>query len=172
MATKKQDKKDIINLFLAQELNAKEKRELVEMLIDEQITINIEKEQEENITFGDKIADKFSAFAGSWKFIIGFSLFLLSWILVNGILLTKSLDPFPFILLNLLLSCIAALQAPIIMMSQNRQAKKDSLRNQNDYRIDLKSELLLEELYNKITILIKNQNKIIKYVETKEKKNN
>ena len=76
--------------------------------------------------------------------------------------LWDNVDPYPFILLNLLLSCIAALQAPIIMMSQNRQAKKDSLRNQNDYRTDLKSELILEELHDHIEILIANQKKIIK----------
>ncbi|MBR6113221.1 MAG: DUF1003 domain-containing protein, partial [Bacilli bacterium] len=79
-------------------------------------------------------------------------------------------DPYPFILLNLLLSCLAALQAPIIMMSQNRQAKKDTLRNQNDYRTDLKSELILEDLHDDINKLIKNQNKIIKYIEEKDNK--
>lgn len=96
------------------------------MLVDEQITINIEKE-EENMTMGDKITDKFSEFVGSRRFIIGFSIFLISWMLLNGLILSKSFDLFPFILLNLLLSCIAALQAPIIMINQNRQAKKDSL---------------------------------------------
>ena len=80
----------------------------------------------------------------------------------------SAIDPYPFILLNLVLSCIAALQAPIIMMSQNRQAKKDSLRNQNDYQVDLKSELILEDLHDDIRKLINNQNKIIKYIEEKE----
>ena len=163
-------KKEIVNMLLAQDLNDKDENDLFEMLVDEQISINVEKEEEEKMTFGDKIADKFSEFAGSWRFIIGFSLFLILWMLLNGKILDKSFDPFPFILLNLLLSCIAALQAPIIIMSQNRQAKKDSLRNQNDYRIDFKSELLLEDLHDKITILIKNQNKIIKYIEKDNKK--
>lgn len=167
-------KKEIVNMLLAQDLNDKEESDLLEMLVDEQITINIEKEEEEKMTMGDKIADKFSEFVGSWRFIIGFSIFLISWMLLNGLILSKSFDPFPFILLNLLLSCIAALQAPIIMMSQNRQAKKDGLRNQNDYRTDLKSELILEDLHDKINKLINNQNKIIKYVEenTKKKTNN
>ena len=80
----------------------------------------------------------------------------------------KAIDPYPFILLNLVLSCIAALQAPIIMMSQNRQAKKDSLRNQNDYQVDLKSELILEDLHDDIKKLINNQEKLIKYIEEKE----
>lgn len=166
---KKNPKNEIVTMLLSKNRNAKEERELIEMLIKEKLAINVEKEEEEKMTFGDKIADKFSAFAGSWKFIIGFSLFLLAWMILNGIILVKSFDPFPFILLNLVLSCIAALQAPIIMMSQNRQSKKNSLRNQNDYRTDLKSELILEDLHEKISILIKNQNKIIKYINQNTK---
>ena len=112
------------------------------------------------MTKGDRLADKLTEIAGSWSFIIGFSLFLLFWIILNGVILIKAVDPYPFILLNLVLSCIAALQAPIIMMSQNRQAKKDSLRNQNDYKIDLKSELILEELHDKMDLLLERQEKI------------
>ena len=85
-----------------------------------------------------------------------------------NVYLWDNVDPYPFILLNLLLSCIAALQAPIIMMSQNRQAKKDSLRNQNDYRTDLKSELILEQLHDHIELIISNQRKIIKKLEEKD----
>ena len=135
--------------------------ELFDMLINEPIAINVDKE--ENRTIGEKVADKLTEVAGSWTFIIIFVLFLIFWIVLNAFILTKenSLDPYPFILLNLVLSCIASLQAPIIMMSQNRQAEKDSLRNQNDYRTDLKSELILEELHDQMTILQKNQNKIL-----------
>ena len=119
------------------------------------------------MTFGDRVADKVSEIAGSWFFIIMFILFLLIWIVINTMILTsgKEIDPYPFILLNLVLSCIAAIQAPIIMMSQNRQAKKDSIRNQNDYRIDLKSELILEELHDKMDIILKNQKEIMKKLE-------
>ena len=120
---------------------------------------------------GEKVADKFSAIAGSWGFIIGFILFLLIWIMVNTIFLKdQAIDAYPFILLNLVLSCIAAIQAPIIMMSQNREAKKDSLRNQNDYKTDLKSELILEELHDQMIKLAANQNKIIKMLNEKETK--
>ena len=96
------------------------------------------------------------------------------WIVLNTIVLVgdKSLDPYPFILLNLLLSCLAALQAPIIMMSQNRQAAKDSLRNQNDYRTDLKSELILEELHDKMDEILDNQEKIIKELGDKNNEKN
>ena len=126
------------------------------------------------MTFGDKVADKVSEIAGSWGFILGFSLFLVFWIVLNGFILTgnNKIDSYPFILLNLLLSCIAALQAPIIMMSQNRQAAKDSLRNQNDYRTDLKSELILEELHNQMDTIIKNQKKIMKSLDNNQEGEN
>lgn len=95
----KQTRKEIVNMLLAQDINDKDEADLMEMLIDKQISINVEKEESEKMTFGDKVADKFSAFAGSWKFIIGFSIFLIAWMIINGIILVKSFDPFPFILL-------------------------------------------------------------------------
>ncbi|MBE6160911.1 MAG: DUF1003 domain-containing protein [Firmicutes bacterium] len=168
----KNTKKDIVKMLIAQDLNDKDEEDLMELLIDEQIAVNVEKEEESKMTRGDRVADKLSEIAGSWTFIIGFTVFLLFWIILNGVILTKAVDPYPFILLNLLLSCLAALQAPIIMMSQNRQAKKDTLRNKNDYKTDLKSELILEDLHDDIQKLIKNQNKIIKYIEENEKKGN
>ena len=96
-------------------------------------------------------------------------MFLIVWILLNLFVL-KNLDPYPFILLNLLLSCIAALQAPIIMMSQNRSAKKDSMRSMNDYKTDLKSELILEELHDKMDKILINQNIILKELEKNKEK--
>lgn len=169
MNEKNANKKEIVKRLLKQEIDAETEDELLEMLIDKPIAIDIDKEENENLTLGDKIADKVAEVAGSWPFIICFSLFLLGWVIFNGVLLMdKAIDPYPFILLNLVLSCIAALQAPIIMMSQNRQAKKDSLRNQNDYQVDLKSELILEDLHDDIKKLINNQEKLIKYIEEKE----
>ena len=167
----RKSKKELVKTLIAQNLNDINEDDLIEMLIDEQISVNVEKEEEAKMTFGDKVADKLSEVAGSWGFILGFSFFLIIWIVLNGCLLIKAVDPYPFILLNLMLSCLAALQAPIIMMSQNRQAKKDTLRNQNDYRTDLKSELILEDLHDDINELIKNQRKIIKYIEEKENSN-
>ena len=119
------------------------------------------------MSFGDRAADKVSEVAGSWAFVLGFLLFLIVWIIVNTFILMDegAPDPFPYVLLNLVLSCIAAIQAPIIMMSQNRQAAKDSLRNQNDYRTDLKSELILESLHDHINEVLKNQKRIIKLLE-------
>ena len=141
--------------------------ELLDMLVSSPIAVDVDKVTNENATFGDKVADKITEIAGSWGFIIGFTLFLIGWILLN-VYAFENVDPYPFILLNLVLSCIASLQAPIIMMSQNRQAKKDILRSRNDYKTDLKSELILEELHDKITAIEKNQKKILEYIETKE----
>ena len=165
-------KREVVNMLLQQKLDTTDEEELIDMLIDSPLAVDIDKEEAKNMTFGEKIADKFSAIAGSWTFISLFIIFLLAWIIVNAIVLKNdAIDPYPFILLNLVLSCIAAVQAPIIMMSQNREAKKDSLRNQNDYKTDLKSELILEDLHHKMETLINNQNRIIKmYEKTKEEK--
>lgn len=122
----------------------------------------IEQEDEiDNRTFGQKVADKVAAFGGSWTFIISFFVFILLWIGVNVYFLTNTgFDPYPFILLNLILSCLASLQAPIIMMSQNRQEEKDRERAKKDYEINLKAE-------NEIQLL---QEKLDKLIELQEKK--
>ncbi len=172
---KRRTKKEIVKMLLKNNsLDEKDEEELIDLLVDQPISIDIDKQEEAKMTFGDKVADKVSEIAGSWGFILGFSLFLIFWIILNGVILTgnNKIDSYPFILLNLLLSCIAALQAPIIMMSQNRQAEKDSLRNQNDYRTDLKSELILEELHHKMDLLLKNQKKILSYIEPEGDKEN
>lgn len=164
----RQTKAEIVKTLLRQDLPGSE-QELLEVLIDEPISVDIEKQEDSNLTFGDKVADKVAEIAGSWAFIIGFCLFLFVWIILNLIMMDKAIDPYPFILLNLVLSCIAAIQAPIIMMSQNRQEKKDTLRNKNDYRTDLKSELILEDLHDRMTRLEKNQEKILRYISDENK---
>ena len=168
---KRKTKKEIVKMLLKNnELEEKDEEELLDLLIDQPISIDVDKQEEAKMTKGDRIADKVSEIAGSWRFILGFTLFLIFWIVLNSIVLKSGhqIDEYPFILLNLLLSCLAALQAPIIMMSQNRQAEKDSLRNQNDYRTDLKSELILEELHNKMEELLRNQRKILKIISEEE----
>lgn len=167
MIQKKKTKREIVRMLLNSDLGEKDEEELLDLLIDQPISIDVDKVEEAKMTKGDFIADKVSEVAGSWTFIFLFVIFLIGWVVLNTIILKdgKEIDPYPFILLNLLLSCIAALQAPVIMMSQNRQAEKDSLRNQNDYRIDLKSELILEELHDKIIELQKNQRQILKYIK-------
>lgn len=160
-------KKEIVKMLLNKKIDVDDEEQLLDLLIDEPIAIDVDKEDEKTKKIRDKIADKLTQIAGSWTFIIGFSLFLLIWILLN-IYVFKNVDPYPFILLNLLLSCIAALQAPIIMMSQNREAKKESLRSKNDYKTDLKSELILEELHDKMDLILKNQKVILKKLQEEE----
>ncbi|HUH19396.1 DUF1003 domain-containing protein [Albibacterium sp.] len=121
---------------------------------------NIQDEIEAELTFGQRLADRVAAFGGSWTFIITFFSFIIFWMLVNiWFLATKPFDPFPFILLNLILSCLAAIQAPIIMMSQNRQEQKDRQRGEHDYKINLKAELEIKLLSEKIDHLLVHQNK-------------
>lgn len=121
---------------------------------------NIDEQIEEDLTFGQKMADKIAQFGGSWTFIIAFFLFILIWIGVNvWLLASRSFDPYPFILLNLFLSCLAAIQAPIIMMSQNRQEQKDRRRGEQDYKVNLKAELEIKLLSEKIDHLLMQQNK-------------
>lgn len=165
---KRMSKKDIVKLLLKKdELGEQDEEELLDLLIEQTIAIDIDKQEEAKMTLGDKLADKVSEVAGSWPFIFIFIGFLIAWIILNTVVFIGDIkiDPFPYTLLNLVLSCIAAIQAPIIMMSQNRQAKKDSLRNQNDYRIDLKSELILETLYEHMEEILKTQRKIIRVLE-------
>ena len=130
--------------------------EVVESLREgEVLTRNVNMEFEEKRTVGQRLADRLAAFGGSWKFITIFMSVLFGWIILNSIvLITHRFDPFPFILLNLILSCLAALQAPVIMMSQNRQEAKDRLRAQHDYQINLKAELEIRGLHEKIDHLV------------------
>lgn len=124
----------------------------------ELITKNVESEFDQNWTFGEKLADKIASFGGSWTFLICFFVFLIVWIIINtAVFMVHPVDPYPFILLNLVLSCLAAIQAPIIMMSQNRQEAKDRLRSQHDYQINLKAELEIRHLHEKLDHLLSHQ---------------
>lgn len=124
--------------------------------------------EDEHITFGQRAADILASFAGSWAFIISFSLFLAGWITVNLLVLKQPFDPYPFILLNLILSCLSALQAPLIMMSQNRQEEKDRKRSEGDYKINLKSEIIIEDMHYKLDAIIARQAEILKYLAEKK----
>ena len=120
----------------------------------------INEEESAKVTFGQKVADQVASFGGSWTFIISFGFFIFIWITINIVwFLNKGFDPYPFILLNLILSCLAALQAPVIMMSQNRQEEKDRTRAKNDYMINLKSELEIRTLHEKVDHLLLHQQK-------------
>lgn len=142
------------------DLNKLEKEVIKAISENEILSENIEPEIESELTFGQKLADKIAEFGGSWSFIIVFFSLLILWMALNvWVLATKPFDPYPFILLNLILSCLAAIQAPIIMMSQNRQEQKDRVRSEHDYKVNLKAELEIRLLHEKIDHLIVHQNK-------------
>ena len=124
--------------------------EVLNLLADSKIS---ESPTAEKYTLGQRAADAIAKFAGSWAFIFSFTSVLLLWMVVNTILAADAFDPFPFILLNLVLSCVAAIQAPLIMMSQNRQEEKDRRRAENDYKVNLKTEIMIEDLYDKMPFL-------------------
>jgi uncharacterized membrane protein len=124
----------------------------------ELLSSNIDAEFEQKWSFGERLADKIATFGGSWAFLICFGVFLFIWIGMNSlVLLWRPLDPYPFIFLNLILSCLAAIQAPIIMMSQNRQEAKDRIRSQHDYQVNLKAELEIRNLHEKVDHLLSHQ---------------
>lgn len=142
-----------------------------EELIHELIATNItmDNKEEEKLSFGQRASDAVAKFAGSWAFIFSFTAVLILWMIVNVLLAANAFDPYPFILLNLVLSCVAAIQAPLIMMSQNRQEEKDRRRAENDYKVNLKTEIMIEDLYDKVNIILAKQNAIEKYLNLKSK---
>lgn len=143
--------------------------ELIQQLTMTEI---VENNSNEKTTFGQKAADAVAKFAGSWAFIFSFVAVMVIWMIVNVVLSTKAFDAYPFVLLNLVLSCIAAVQAPLIMMSQNRQEVKDRKRAENDYKINLKNELIIDDLHKKIELILENQKKILKELDNKENNKN
>jgi uncharacterized membrane protein len=135
------------------------KQHVIDSLEDhELLSKNINVEYDSQLTFGERLADRIAEFGGSWKFLGLFAILMLVWMALNSyILVAKPFDPYPFILLNLVLSCLAAVQAPIIMMSQNRQAAKDRLRAEYDYRVNLKAELGIRHLHEKVDLWVVDQ---------------
>ena len=140
------------------ELSDLEQSVVESMARHETLSSNVEEEFQKDLTVGERLADKVADFGGSWVFISIFGGFILIWMAINSfLLLTRAFDPYPYILLNLVLSCLAAVQAPIIMMSQNRQESRDRLRAENDYQVNLKAELEIRHLHEKLDYLIRNQ---------------
>lgn len=137
--------------------------ELIRQLTMTEVVKNTDKG--EKPSFGQRAADAVARFAGSWAFIFSFVAVMVIWMVLNILLATNAFDAYPFILLNLVLSCIAAVQAPLIMMSQNRQEAKDRARAENDYHINLKNELIIDDLYKKISQLLEEQKKLTKQIE-------
>ena len=141
--------------------------EVLNLLADSKISVSPEKEKEK-YTLGQRAADTIAKFAGSWAFIFSFVGVLVIWMVINIILASNAFDPYPFILLNLVLSCVAAIQAPLIMMSQNRQEEKDRHRAENDYKVNLKTEIMIEDLYDKVNAILAKQLQIEKLLTEKK----
>ena len=144
--------------------------EVLNLLADRKISVR--PESEKKYTLGQRAADAIAKFAGSWAFIFSFTGALVLWMVVNIIMASKAFDPYPFILLNLVLSCVAAIQAPLIMMSQNRQEEKDRRRAENDYKVNLKTEIMIEALYDKLNAVLAKQSAIEKQLHSEVDSNN
>jgi uncharacterized membrane protein len=146
-------------LLLSEDQHIEKLKELVFDAIKEEqlLSEKLYEFEDKHPAFTSRVADKVASFGGSWKFILSFAMFMLIWMLINIYLLTKPFDPFPFILLNLILSTLAAIQAPVIMMSQNRKEEKDRQRAVNDYLINLKAEIEIRNMHQKIDLLMAEQ---------------
>ena len=140
----------------------------IHRLLEESTLYNIY--EDDAPTVGQKAADTLAKFAGSWAFVGSFAAFLALWIVLNKWIMKTPFDPYPFILLNLILSCISALHAPLIMMSQNRQEEKDRKRSEGDYKINLKSEIIVEDMHYKLDTIIARQAEILKYISDETEK--
>lgn len=137
-----------------------------EELIDTKVTV---RDNDKPETFGQKAADTVARFAGSWAFIFSFIALMVIWMIINLLLAARAFDAYPFVLLNLVLSCIAAIQAPLIMMSQNRQEAKDRQRAENDYLVNLKNELIIDDLHKKLDRVLENEKHLMRKIEELEK---
>ena len=154
-------RKDYVKEVLEEEigeLSALDNEVIQSLEQHEILSADISTQFERKLTFGERLSDHIAEFGGSWKFLITFGAVLIGWIVLNALLLlNRGFDPYPFILLNLILSCLAAVQAPIIMMSQNRAEARDRLRAENDYKVNLKAELEIRHLHEKIDHLLRRQ---------------
>ena len=161
------ENRKLLNEVLADTRHDMTDEEVLNLLADSKISVNPEKEKK--LTLGQRAADAIAKFAGSWAFIFLFTGVLILWMAVNALLAAGAFDPYPFILLNLVLSCVAAIQAPLIMMSQNRQEEKDRRRAENDYKVNLKTEIMIEDLYDKVNAILARQSALEKQLQEKEK---
>lgn len=161
------ENRKLLNEVLADIRHDMTDEEVLNLLADSKISVNPEKEKK--LTLGQRAADAIAKFAGSWAFIFSFTGVLILWMAVNALLAARAFDPYPFILLNLVLSCVAAIQAPLIMMSQNRQEEKDRRRAENDYKVNLKTEIMIEDLYDKVNAILARQSALEKQLQEKGK---
>ena len=142
--------------------------EILSLLASSKVSENTSKSAKEEYSFGQRMADKIAKFAGSWGFIFSFVAVLVLWMVINVLMASNAFDAYPFILLNLVLSCVAAIQAPLIMMSQNRQEEKDRRRAENDYKVNLKTEIMIEDIHGKMNRILARQAILMKLMKIDE----
>lgn len=162
---------EIQDLLKSEETQILKLQEIVERAISEEQDLSTkiaEAERDLDLSPSALWADRIAKFGGSWKFILSFCFFIFLWICLNTLNIFEIFDPYPFILLNLILSCIAAIQAPIIMMAQNRQEQKDRRRSRNDYLVNLKAELEIRSINDKINLIIAEQMKSLFEIQKKQ----
>ncbi len=165
------DTKEIDEMIVEGNNQIDKLKQIVEDAIREEELIinNLLHPPEEILSRGQKISDKVARFGGSWNFIISFGILLVGWILFNSLAPNREdFDPYPFILMNLVLSCVAALQAPVIMMSQNRKEEKDRMRSENNYLVNLKAELEIRSLHQKVDLLLQEEIKTLYNTQAKQ----
>ena len=160
------DKNKLIKEILKDVKHDMSDEEILSLLADSRVSENTDKQTKKSYTIGQRAADKIAKFAGSWAFIFSFVGVLVAWMVLNIVMASGAFDPYPFILLNLVLSCVAAVQAPLIMMSQNRQEEKDRRRAENDYKVNLKTEIMIEDLHDKMNKILEIQEEILKKIES------
>ena len=165
----KEKNKNLIGEVLSDIRRDMTDEEVLALLADSKLSAN---PSQEKYTIGQRAADKIAKFAGSWAFIFSFTGLLLLWMAINVLLAARAFDAYPFILLNLVLSCVAAIQAPLIMMSQNRQEEKDRRRAENDYKVNLKTEIMIEDLYDKVNAILARQTALEKQLLAQNPENN
>lgn len=156
------EKMDLVRVLVDNVAEDFSEEDILHMMLEKKVSVDLERSLHAAATFGQRTADRIARFAGSWGFIFSFTALLLFWMFGNNLLKEEAFDAYPYILLNLVLSCVAAIQAPLIMMSQNRREERDREQAENAYKVNLKSEFILEDLHKKMDRILENQERIKK----------
>ncbi len=155
------EKLDLVRVLVDNVAEDFNEEDILHMMLEKKVSVDLERSLHAASTFGQRTADKIAKFAGSWGFIFSFTALLLFWMFGNNLMKDNAFDAYPYILLNLVLSCVAAIQAPLIMMSQNRREERDREQAENAYKVNLKSEFILEDLHKKMDRILENQERLL-----------
>ena len=156
-----EEKLDLLRVLVDNVAEDFNEEDILHMMLEKKVSVDLERSLHAAATFGQRTADRIARFAGSWGFIFSFTALLLFWMFGNNLMKDNAFDAYPYILLNLVLSCVAAIQAPLIMMSQNRREERDREQAENAYKVNLKSEFILEDLHKKMDRILENQERLL-----------